>query len=71
MGKKLLSNTYSYSNIGLRGALASVTKKDLHIYKLIVNKEKEETSLEAVLASKLISLDKNPDLRLVGVDEVS
>ena len=53
----------------LRRAFANVIKK-ICTEKLPVDTSKDETQLEAFLASRLIPLDKNPRLRPIGVNEI-
>lgn len=67
----MASNNYVISNIDLGREFANVIKK-ICTDKLAVNKKKEETYLEALLASGLVPLNKNPGVRPVpvGVDEV-
>ena len=60
----LTSNSFGQSSTDICMALANVTKK------LCVESDATD-SLEEFLASKLISLDKYPGLRPVGVGEVS
>ena len=60
----LTSNSFGQSSTDICMALANVTKK------LCVESD-ETDSLEEFLASKLMSLDKYPGLRPVGVGEVS
>ena len=59
--KILVSKSYGTINVDLRRAFANVIKK-IFTEKLTVNTTKDETSLDAFLACRLIPLDKNPGL---------
>jgi hypothetical protein len=65
----LASNNYGTVNIDLRRSFARVIQK-LCIKKIEVDTLNSKTSIEALLACRLIPLDKNPGLRPIGVGEV-
>ena len=64
-----MSKGYGTINADSRRAFANVIKK-ICTEKLPADTTKDETPLEAFLACRLISLDKNPGLRPIGVGEV-
>ena len=61
--KILSSRVYGVTGRDLRRALANVIKK-------ICVDNISDNSLEALMASRLVSLDKRPGLRPIGVGEV-
>ena len=65
----LASNQYGTLNVDLRRAFSEDIKM-LCVQKIEIDQQHNTTSLEALIACRLIPLDKNPGLRPIGVGEV-
>ena len=63
----LTSNVFSSCTSDLRKTIADFMK---HIYINKIESQNNITSLKTFIASRLVPLDKNPNLRPIGIGEV-